>query len=469
MSRDILPLAIETIDPWEKIEIDPATRRLAEAAAAAACLSVEEWLERAIRRACPSAVLSASLTIPAMPDVTPIFAAADTPPAVAPAEPLAPAHRAPTIADLLAQQRLDETKKHAIASEAKDARENDRATPPHLLAERNDDARDAGPEPKHKGAKRLAFIAVASALAITAGAVTAQYLIPDHARVPATPDNSIAKATPSVAPTPSHSQPSSVASLPTAAEDNAATAEAPTPRDAEPTKTASSATAPHIDKDDVAPTDPKALTPWLDQRAKNGDAIAQYRLGVLYALGQGVKQDYEHAALLFKTSAENGVAEAQYNIGVMYGNGLGIGRDPVQAAQWYRKAATQGNANAAFNLGDAYSSGVGVQKNMDQAAQWFRRAAALGIVNAQFNLGLLYERGDGVPVSQVEAYAWYSAAAARGDSGATLRRDHLASTLGPATLKEAQARAQQIAATIKTSGKSGGGLATAAKATATNP
>ncbi len=115
---------------------------------------------------------------------------------------------------------------------------------------------------------------------------------------------------------------------------------------------------------------------------------------MLYALGQGVQQDYQHAAQLFKTSADGGVAEAQYNIAVMYGEGLGIGRDPALAVQWYQKAAAQSNANAAFNLGVAYSNGVGVQQSMDQAAQWFRRAAAAGIVNAQFNLGLLYERGD---------------------------------------------------------------------------
>jgi localization factor PodJL len=100
---------------------------------------------------------------------------------------------------------------------------------------------------------------------------------------------------------------------------------------------------------------------------------------------------------------------------------------------------------------------------MDQAAQWFRRAAASGIINAQFNLGLLYERGDGVPVSQVEAYAWYSAAATHGDSGAAQRRDRLAASLSPSTLKEAQARAQQVASTIKnTSTTPAGGLATGA-------
>jgi len=113
-----------------------------------------------------------------------------------------------------------------------------------------------------------------------------------------------------------------------------------------------------------------------------------------------------------------------------------------------------------------------VQQSMDQAAQWFRRAAAAGIINAQFNLGLLYERGDGVPVSQVEAYAWYSAAATHGDSGAAQRRDRLASSLAPSTLKEAQARAQQVASTIKpTSNTAAGGLATGTvtKAAASKP
>ena len=60
--------------------------------------------------------------------------------------------------------------------------------------------------------------------------------------------------------------------------------------------------------------------------------------------------------------------------------------------------------------------------------------------------------GDGVPVSLVEAYAWYSAAATHGDAGSAQRRDRLAGTLPPSTLREAQARAQQVAATIENSG-----------------
>lgn len=225
----------------------------------------------------------------------------------------------------------------------------------------------------------------------------------------------------------------------------------PAPEKAAQTAEAAASAAARQAADADVPKDPAKLAAWLEQRAKTGDAVAEYRLGVLYALGQGVKQDYAHAAQLFKAAANGGVAEAQYNVAVMYSEGMGVQRDPAQAVTWYEKAAEQGNANAAFNLGVAYSNGAGVQQNIQEAARWFRRAAAAGVINAQFNLGLLYERGEGVPQSLVEAYAWYAAAAARGDQGAAQRRDHLASALNPGDLKKAQARAAQLQQTIQTS------------------
>jgi TPR repeat protein len=199
-----------------------------------------------------------------------------------------------------------------------------------------------------------------------------------------------------------------------------------------------------------APQDPAQLAAWLQERVKTNDPVAEYRLGVLYALGQGVKQDYGHAAQLFQAAADGGVAEAQYNVAVMYSEGMGVPKDPAQSVKWYQKAAAQGNANAAFNLGVAYSNGAGVQQDIQEAARWFRRAASAGVVNAQFNLGLLYERGEGVPQSSTEAYAWYAAAAAHGDQGAAQRRDHLASSLPPAELQKAQDRATELQKTIQT-------------------
>ena len=45
-------------------------------------------------------------------------------------------------------------------------------------------------------------------------------------------------------------------------------------------------------------------------------------------------------------NAANGDAEAQYNLGVCYANGWGVPKDPKQAMYWYTKAAEQGNEDA---------------------------------------------------------------------------------------------------------------------------
>jgi TPR repeat protein len=49
--------------------------------------------------------------------------------------------------------------------------------------------------------------------------------------------------------------------------------------------------------------------------------------------------------------AEQGDADAQYRLGVLYANGYGVPKDYVQARQWYEKAAAQGNTIAQYNLG----------------------------------------------------------------------------------------------------------------------
>ena len=50
-------------------------------------------------------------------------------------------------------------------------------------------------------------------------------------------------------------------------------------------------------------------------------------------------------------AAAQGNAAAQFNLGVMYENGRGVRRDDAEAVKWYRQAAAQGLAQAQFNLG----------------------------------------------------------------------------------------------------------------------
>ena len=55
----------------------------------------------------------------------------------------------------------------------------------------------------------------------------------------------------------------------------------------------------------------RLLRPLADQ----GDATAQYDLGLMYAKGQGVPQDYAEAVKWFRKAADQGDASAQYNLG----------------------------------------------------------------------------------------------------------------------------------------------------------
>lgn len=77
--------------------------------------------------------------------------------------------------------------------------------------------------------------------------------------------------------------------------------------------------------------------------AEADDAEAQYTLGKMYYLGQGVKENIEEAFYWFIKSAENGNADAQNWLGDSYYYGKGIAKDYEEAIKWYKIAAHQGN------------------------------------------------------------------------------------------------------------------------------
>ena len=88
--------------------------------------------------------------------------------------------------------------------------------------------------------------------------------------------------------------------------------------------------------------------------------------------------DYETAFKEWHPLAEQGNAQAQYYLGVLYFKGEGVPQDYAQARKWWRKAAAQGHAIAQFNLGGLSSKGRGVPQGYVQAHIWFNLAAAQG-------------------------------------------------------------------------------------------
>ena len=86
------------------------------------------------------------------------------------------------------------------------------------------------------------------------------------------------------------------------------------------------------------------------------EADAQKNLGALYFNGDSVQKDYREAAKWFLQAARQGDADAQYSLGLIYDQGgHGIEPDRKEALTWYLKAAEQGHEEAKQKLNKADS------------------------------------------------------------------------------------------------------------------
>jgi TPR repeat protein len=151
------------------------------------------------------------------------------------------------------------------------------------------------------------------------------------------------------------------------------------------------------------------------QLAEEGDAAAEYGVGVILERGGGgIEQDVEEAAQWYRRAADKGLASAQNNLGLLYARGRGVPRNPSRAVEFWRKAAEQQHHMAEYNLGLAYYRGAGVDEDRAQAKEWFEKAASGGLADSQFALGQLYRMGIGASKDQERALAWYQRAAEQG-------------------------------------------------------
>ncbi|ARB98142.1 TPA: tetratricopeptide repeat protein [Neisseria gonorrhoeae] len=107
-------------------------------------------------------------------------------------------------------------------------------------------------------------------------------------------------------------------------------------------------------------------------------AAALIALGLNQAVWAGDVSDFRENL----QAAEQGNAAAQFNLGVMYENGQGVRQDYVQAVQWYRKASEQGDAQAQYNLGLMYYDGRGVRQDLALAQEWLGKACQNGDQNS---------------------------------------------------------------------------------------
>ena len=151
----------------------------------------------------------------------------------------------------------------------------------------------------------------------------------------------------------------------------------------------------------------------LRYAADGGEALARWKLGSMYAQGDGVPHDDLKAFKYFEqiieaydeanpNPRERGVvASAFVAVGAYSLNGRpgkGIERDTGRAFEMFSYAATEfGDMHAQYNLGLMYLEGAGITKDVRRGARWLRLAADKQHIESQAVLGRLYFSGiDGV-------------------------------------------------------------------------
>ena len=152
--------------------------------------------------------------------------------------------------------------------------------------------------------------------------------------------------------------------------------------------------------------------------AEKNDSQAQFSLGAMYDMGNGVTQNYAEAMKWYLKAANQGHVSAQNNIGVMYEMGKGVKQDYSEANKWYQKAAEQGYASAQYSLGVNLYFGKGITQNYTEAFNWLLKAAESGDAASQNNVGTMYQNGQGVKQDYSEALKWYTKASEQGHTSA---------------------------------------------------
>jgi exopolysaccharide production negative regulator len=178
--------------------------------------------------------------------------------------------------------------------------------------------------------------------------------------------------------------------------------------------------------------------------AERGHAIAQWKLGRMYAEGDGIAKDhlkaFEYFSRIADAHADDNPADPEARfisnsfvaLGSYYLSGIpgtGVGSNARRALDLFTYAASYfGDADAQFELGRIYLTGKGVEKSAPQAARWLGLAARKDHRSAQATLGEILFRGKGVPRRSAEGLMWLelarSQAEGAGDSWILLLHEH---------------------------------------------
>ena len=169
----------------------------------------------------------------------------------------------------------------------------------------------------------------------------------------------------------------------------------------------------------------KAITS-LQYAAEKGHALAQWKLGRMYADGDGVPRDNLRAFKYFSRIADGHaddspdmpqarfVANAFVQLGHYYLEGIPnsqVRADPDRAWEMFSYAASYfGDADAQYSLARLYLEGTGTPRDPRQAVRWLGLAANKGQYRAQALLGSILFKGENVGRQGARGLMWLTLA-----------------------------------------------------------
>ncbi|MDP4023193.1 tetratricopeptide repeat protein [Methylobacterium sp. NEAU 140] len=164
----------------------------------------------------------------------------------------------------------------------------------------------------------------------------------------------------------------------------------------------------------------------LEYAAGQGHALALWKLGRMYAEGDGVPHDdlkaFEFFSRIADASTDEGpdpqnaavTGSAFTALGTYFLEGIKgtyVRPNAERAYDMFNYAASYyGDPNAQYNLARLYLDGNGVDADPRQAARWFNLAAEKGHRPAQALLGDMLVNGSGVQPQRVRGLMWLSLA-----------------------------------------------------------
>lgn len=167
-----------------------------------------------------------------------------------------------------------------------------------------------------------------------------------------------------------------------------------------------------------------AVSSLLDA-AKRGHAMAQWKLGRMYAEGDGVEKDevkaFDYFSQVANAHADDApdtmqarfVANAFVALGNYYLDGIpgsAVRADKARAREMFSYAASYfGDPDAQYNLARMYLDGPG-SKDARQGARWLGLAANKGQREAQAVLGHMLFNGVDIPKQQARGLMWLTLA-----------------------------------------------------------